>query len=41
MVRVLIADDHRLVRDGLRRILEETDDIVVIDEASNGQEALE
>ena len=41
MIRVLIADDHRLVRDGLRRILEETDDIVVIDEASNGQEALE
>lgn len=41
MIRVLIADDHGLVRDGLKKILSETDDITVVDEASTGQEVLE
>lgn len=40
MIRVLIADDHRLVREGLKQILAETPDMFVADEASNGQEAL-
>ncbi|MCG6533486.1 MAG: DNA-binding response regulator, partial [Syntrophales bacterium LBB04] len=30
MTRVLIADDHRLVREGLKKILTETKDIVVV-----------
>ena len=41
MIRVLIADDHPIVRQGLRQILAETGDIEVKAEASAGQEALE
>lgn len=40
MIRVLIVDDHAIVRQGLRRILEETKDIRVGGEATNGMEAL-
>ncbi len=40
-VRVLLADDHALVRRGFRRLLEDSDAIVVIGEASTGREALE
>lgn len=40
MIRVLIADDHAVFRQGLRRLLEDTDTIQVLDEASNGPEAL-
>src|SRR4249920_1037877 len=38
-VRVLIADDHGIVRSGLRMLLEQQDDIEVIAEASDGAEA--
>ena len=38
MIKVLIADDHPLFREGIKRMLSETSDIVVADEASNGQE---
>src|SRR6188474_2865171 len=41
MMRILIADDHAVVRKGLRQILEEASDIVVGGEASNGREVLE
>ena len=41
MIRVLIADDHPIVRQGLRQILAETGDIEVKAEASAGQEVLE
>jgi two-component system, NarL family, invasion response regulator UvrY len=41
MIKLLIADDHAVVRKGLRQILEEASDIVVAGEASNGQEVLE
>ena len=41
MIRILIADDHPVVRKGLREIVEETRDIVVADEAGNGQEVLD
>ena len=41
MIRVLIADDHPIVREGVRRILEEAPDITVAGEAACGQEALE
>ena len=40
MIRVLLADDHAIVRNGLKEILEATGDIVVGAEATNGHEAL-
>jgi DNA-binding NarL/FixJ family response regulator len=40
-VRVLIADDHTLVRAGLRRLIESFADMSVVAEASTGREALE
>lgn len=40
MVKVLIADDHALFRDGLKRIFSETDDIKVVAEAINGKDAI-
>lgn len=39
-ITVLIVDDHRLVRDGIRSLLELTDDIEVVGEAENGREAM-
>ncbi len=39
-IKVLIADDHSLVRQGLRRYLETAADIEVVGEASNGEEVL-
>jgi DNA-binding NarL/FixJ family response regulator len=41
MIRVLLADDEKLIRAGFRVLLEAADDIVVIGEAVNGDEALE
>lgn len=41
MIRILICDDHPLVRQGLRNLLELQDDMEVIAEASNGREALQ
>ncbi|MBP2436968.1 response regulator [Microbacterium amylolyticum] len=40
MIRVLIADDHAAVRAGVRAVLDMTDDIDVIGEASDGQSAV-
>lgn len=40
-VRIVIADDHSLVRNGLRRILETEPDFKVVGEASDGDEALD
>ena len=40
MIRVLIADDHKIVRDGLRRILVANPDVEVAGEASDGDQAL-
>ncbi len=40
MIRVLLADDHSIVRAGLRRIVEESGDIEVVAEASDGREAV-
>jgi DNA-binding NarL/FixJ family response regulator len=39
-LRVLLVDDHALVRHGFRRILEDDPDIEVVAEASNGREAV-
>ncbi len=41
MIHVLIADDHRLVRDGFRAVLEREKDLQVIGEARDGKEAVE
>lgn len=41
MIRVLLADDHSIVRGGLRRIIEDTPDMSVVCEASDGPEAIE
>ena len=40
MIRVLLADDHSIVRAGLRRIIEDAGDIEVIAEADDGREAI-
>ena len=40
MIRVLLADDHNIVRDGLKRILATTVDLKVIGEAADGEAAL-
>jgi NarL family two-component system response regulator LiaR len=41
IIRVVLVDDHRVVRRGLRSFLEAFPDIVVVGEASTGEEALE
>jgi DNA-binding NarL/FixJ family response regulator len=41
MIRVLIADDHAVVREGLKQIVSETPDLSVAGEAGNGHEVLE
>ena len=40
-IRVMIVDDHQVVRQGLRTFLELQPDLVVVGEAGNGQEAVE
>ncbi len=41
MIRILLVEDHAMVRAGLRALLERAEDIKIIGEASNGQEAIE
>jgi len=41
MIKILIADDHTLVREGLKQIVTNIHDIVVADEASSGHEVLD
>jgi len=41
LIKVLLADDHSIVRAGLRRIVEESGDMAVIAEAADGHEAIE
>ena len=40
-IRILICDDHPIVRAGFKQVLSETPDMVVADEAGNGQELLD
>ena len=40
MIRVLVVDDHPIVREGLKQILSDTEDILVVDEADSGQAVL-
>lgn len=39
--RVLLADDHAIIRDGLKQILDDTPDLVVAGEAANGHDVLQ
>ncbi|MEW6405492.1 MAG: response regulator transcription factor [Chloroflexota bacterium] len=41
MIRVLVVDDHAILRDGIRSLLESQEDIIVVGEAENGAEAIE
>jgi DNA-binding NarL/FixJ family response regulator len=41
MVSLLLADDHQIIRDGLKMIVESTEKFIVIDEAANGDELVE
>ena len=41
MIKVLLADDHSIMRAGLRRIIEESEDIEVIAEADDGRTAIQ
>jgi NarL family two-component system response regulator LiaR len=41
VIRVLICDDHKVVRQGLRFLLEQEGDIEIVGEAANGEEAIE
>jgi len=41
MIRVLLADDHTIVRQGLRALLSAEEDIEVVAEAENGRDAIE
>lgn len=41
MIRIIIADDHAIVRTGLRQIIERAHDMLVVAEAENGPELLE
>ena len=40
VIRVLLADDHALVREGTRRLLETESDVEVVAEAASGEEAI-
>jgi len=40
MIRILVVDDHAIVREGLKQILGDVNDMSVSDEAAGGQEAL-
>lgn len=40
-IHVLIADDHAIVRQGLKQILSETEDLIITGEADDGSEALQ
>src|SRR5258708_20686520 len=39
-IRVLLADDHAIFRDGLRKLLDSDEDITIVGEAQNGAEGI-
>jgi DNA-binding NarL/FixJ family response regulator len=41
MIKIIIADDHSIVREGLKQIIADTPDMTVFDEACDGNELLE
>lgn len=40
MITIILVDDHAIMRDGLRHLLEEESDIEIVGEANNGREAV-
>ena len=40
-IRILLADDHAILRDGIRALLSDEADLQVVGEAENGRQALE
>src|ERR1700749_3823037 len=40
MIRLLMADDHAIFRDGVRKLLEGEDDITIVGEAANGDDCI-
>ena len=40
-MRLLLVDDHAMVREGLRSVLESYDDVEIVGEAANGEDALD
>jgi len=40
-IRIIIADDHNVIREGLRALIETKEDMEVVGEAANGREAVE
>jgi len=40
MIRVVVADDHQLVREGIRAVVDQAEDITIVAEATTGREAL-
>ena len=40
MIRILLADDHAIIRDGIKQNLADTDDLLVVGEAANGTQIL-
>jgi CheY-like chemotaxis protein len=41
VVRILLVDDHAMIREGIRTLLEHHEDLVIVGEAKNGEDALE
>ena len=41
MINILIVDDHLIVREGIKRIIDDTPDIKTVAEASSGKEAMD
>ena len=41
VIKILIADDHAIVREGLKQILSQSSDMAIAGEASNGQDAID
>ncbi len=41
MIRIVIADDHTIVREGLKQVLSAASDLAVVGEAQNGQEVMQ
>jgi Response regulator containing a CheY-like receiver domain and an HTH DNA-binding domain len=41
MIKILLADDHKIVRDGLRSLLEKQEGVQIVAEADNGRRAVE
>lgn len=40
MIRVLVVDDHAILRDGIRSLLESQEDVIVVGEADDGEDAI-